>query len=184
MVLETRILDHNPHGSFGFVYPLVLSSSLLVMAAQDTWNTPATAMWKYGKFFRELKTHPEKPTGAWGKPHKVSWIKRIHYWGVVIIGIGASGMGILDVLFVATVLGLIAYELFGYRLIEQRTIRIAAFSGVVSLLAIAFFSFSTWTGYETKPGYSFRHLVWKQRYDLSQMIHPIVQNGVIRLQRS
>ena len=93
-------------------------------------------------------------------------------------------MGILDVLFVATVLGIIAYELFGYRLIEQRTIRIAAFSGVVSLLAIVFFSFSAWTGYETKPGYSFRHLVWKQRYDLSQMIHPIVHNGVIRLQRS
>ncbi len=154
------------------------------MAAQDTWDTPVPGMWKYGKFFRELKTHPEKPTGAWGKPHKVSWIKRIHYWGVVIIGIGASGMGILDVLFVATVLGLIAYELFGYRLIEQRTIRIAAFSGVVSLLAIAFFSTSSLTGYETKPGYSFRHLVWKQRYDLSQMIHPIVHNGVIRLQRS
>ena len=154
------------------------------MAAQDTWDTPVPGMWKYGKFFRELKTHPEKPTGAWGKPHKVSWIKRIHYWGVVIIGIGASGMGILDVLFVATVLGLISYELFGHRLIEQRTIRIAAFSGVVSLLAIAFFSFGAWTGYETKPGYSFRHLVWKQRYDLSQMIHPIVQNGVIRLQRS
>ena len=154
------------------------------MAAQDTWDTPVPGMWKYGKFFRELKTHPEKPTGAWCKPHKVSWIKRIHYWGVVIIGIGASGMGILDVLFVATVLGLIAYELFGYRLIEQRTIRIATFSGVVSLLAIVFFSFSAWTGYETKPGYSFRHLVWKQRYDLSQMIHPIVHNGVIRLQRS
>ena len=154
------------------------------MAAQDTWDTPVPGMWMYGKFFRELQTHPEKPTGAWGKPHKVSWIKRIHYWGVVIIGIGASGMGILDVLFVATVLGLIAYELFGYRLIEQRTIRIAAFSGVVALLAIAFFSFGGWTGYETKPGYSFRHLVWKQRYDLSQMIHPIVQNGVIRLQRS
>ena len=154
------------------------------MAAQDTWDTLVPGMWKYGKFFRELKTHPEKPTGAWGKPHKVSWIKRIHYWGVVIIGIGASGMGILDVLFVATVLGLIAYELFGYRLIEQRTIRIATFSGVVSLLAIVFFSFSAWTGYETKPGYSFRHLVWKQRYDLSQMIHPIVHNGVIRLQRS
>ena len=154
------------------------------MAAQDTRDTPVPGMWKYGKFFRELKTHPEKPTGAWGKPHKVSWIKRIHYWGVVIIGIGASGMGILDVLFVATVLGLIAYELFGYRLIEQRTIRIATFSGVVSLLAIVFFSFSAWTGYETKPGYSFRHLVWKQRYDLSQMIHPIVHNGVIRLQRS
>ena len=184
MVLETRILDRNPHGSFGFVYPLVLSSSLLVMAAQDTWDTPVPGMWKYGKYFRELRDHPEKPTGAWGKPHKVSWIKRIHYWGVVIIGIGASGMGILDVLFVATVLGLIAYELFGYRLIEQRTIRIAAFSGVVSLLAIVFFSFSAWTGYETKPGYSFRHLVWKQRYDLSQMIHPIVHNGVIRLQRS
>ena len=154
------------------------------MAAQDTWDTPVPGMWKYGKFFRELKTHPEKPTGAWGKPHKVSWIKRTHYWGVVIIGIGASGMGILDVLFVATVLGLIAYELFGYRLIEQRTIRIAAFSGVVSLLAIAFFSFNSLTGYETKPGYSFRHLVWKQRSDLSQMIHPIVHNGVIRLQRS
>ena len=154
------------------------------MAAQDTWDTPVPGMWKYGKFFRELKTHPEKPTGAWGKPHKVSWIKRIHYWGVVIIGIGASGMGILDVLFVATVLGLIAYELFGYRLIEQRTIRIATFSGAVSLLAITFFSASSLTGYETKPGYSFRHLVWKQRYDLSQMIHPIVQNGVIRLQRS
>ena len=154
------------------------------MAAQDTWDTPVPGMWKYGKFFRELKTHPEKPTGAWGKPHKVSWIKRIHYWGVVIIGIGASGMGILDVLFVATVLGRIAYELFGYRLIEQRAIRIAAFSGVVALLAIVFFSFSAWTGYETKPGYSFRHLVWKQRYDLSQMIHPIVHNGVIRLQRS
>ena len=184
MVLETCILDRNPHGCFGFIHPLVLSSSLLVMAAQDTWDTPVPGMWKYGKFFRELKTHPEKPTGAWGKPHKVSWIKRIHYWGVVIIGIGASGMGILDVLFVATVLGLIAYELFGYRLIEQRTIRIAAFSGVVSLLAIVFFSFSAWTGYETKPGYSFRHLVWKQRYDLSQMIHPIVHNGVIRLQRS
>ena len=162
----------------------MLSSSLLVVAAQDTWDTPVPGMWKYGKFFRELKTHPEKPTGAWGKPHKVSWIKRIHYWGVVIIGIGASGMGILDVLFVATVLGLIAYELFGYRLIEQRTIRLAAFSGVVSLLAIAFLSFSAWTGYETNPGYSFRHLVWKQRYDLSQMIHPIVHNGVIRLQRS
>ena len=154
------------------------------MAAQDTWDTPVPGMWKYGKFFRELKTHPEKPTGAWGKPHKVSWIKRIHYWGVVIIGIGASGMGILDVLFVATVFGLIAYELFGYRLIEQRTIRLAAFSGVVSLLVIGFFLASTWTGYETKPGYSFRHLVWKQRYDLSQMIHPIVHNGVIRLQRS
>ena len=154
------------------------------MAAQDTWDTPVPGMWKYGKFFRELKTHPEKPTGAWGKPHKVSWIKRIHYWGVVIIGIGASGMGILDVLFVATVLGLIAYELFGYRLIEQRTIRLAAFSGVVSLLVIGFFLASTWTGYETKPGYSFRHLVWKQRYNLSQMIHPIVHNGVIRLQRS
>ena len=154
------------------------------MAAEDTWDTPVPGMWKYGKFFRELKTHPEKPTGAWGKPHKVSWIKRIHYWGAVIIGIGASGMGILDVLFVATVLGLIAYELFGYRLIEQRTIRLAAFSGVVSLLAIVFFSFSAWTGYETKPGYSFRNLVWKQHYDLSQMIHPIVQNGVIRLQRS
>ena len=153
------------------------------MAAQDTWDTPVPGMWKYGKFFRELKTHPEKPTGAWGKPHKVSWIKRIHYWGVVIIGICASGMGILDVLFVATVFGLIAYELFGYRLIEQRTIRIAAFSGVVSLLAIAFFSFSTWTGYETKPGYTFGHLVWKQRYDLSLMIHPVVHNGVIRLQR-
>ena len=154
------------------------------MAAQDTWDTPVPGMWKYGKFFRELKTHPQKPTGAWGKPHKVSWLKRIHYWGVVIIGIGASGMGILDVLFVATVLGLIAYELFGYRLIEQRTIRLAAFSGVVSLLVIGFFLASTWTGYETKPGYSFRHLVWKQRYDLSQMIHPIVHNGVIRLQRS
>ena len=154
------------------------------MAAQDTWDTPVPGMWKYGKFFRELKTHPEKPTGAWGKPHKVSWIKRIHYWGVVIIGIGASGMGILDVLFVASVFGLIIYKLFGYRLIEQRTIRLAAFSGVVSLLAIVFFSFSAWTGYETKPGYSFRHLVWKQRYDLSQMIHPIVHNGVIRLQRS
>ena len=147
-------------------------------------DTPVPGMWKYGKFFRELKTHPEKPTGAWGKPHKVSWIKRIHYWGVVIIGIGASGMGILDVLFVATVLGLIAYELFGYRLIERRTIRIAVLSGFVSLLTIAFFSVTAWTGYETKPGYSFRHLVWKQRYDLSQMIHPIVQNGVIRLQRS
>ena len=184
MVLETCFLDRNSHGRFSFIHPLVLSSSLLVMAAQDTWDTPVPGMWKYGKFFRELKTHPEKPTGTWGKPHKVSWIKRIHYWGVVIIGIGASGMGILDVLFVATVLGLIAYELFGYRLIEQRTIRIAAFSGVVSLLAIVFFSFSAWTGYETKPGYSFRHLVWKQRYDLSQMIHPIVHNGVIRLQRS
>ena len=154
------------------------------MATQDTWDTPVPGMWKYGKYFRELRDHPEKPTGAWGKPHKVSWSKRIHYWGVVIIGIGASGMGILDVLFVATVFGLITYELFGYRLIEQRTIRIAAFSGVVSLLAIVFFSFSAWTGYETKPGYSFRHLVWKQRYDLSQMIHPIVHNGVIRLQRS
>ena len=154
------------------------------MAAQDTWDTPVPGMWKYGKFFRELKTHPEKPTGAWGKPHKVSWIKRTRYWGVVIIGIGASGMGILDVLFVATVFGLIIYEVFGYRLIEQRTIRLAAVSGVVSLRAIVFFSFSAWTGYETKPGYSFRHLVWKQRYDLSQMIHPIVHNGVIRLQRS
>ena len=154
------------------------------MAAQDTWDTPDPGMWKYGKYFRELRDHPEKPTGAWGKPHKVSWIKRIHYWGVVIIGIGASGMGILDVLFVASVFGLIIYKLFGYRLIEQRTIRLAAFSGVVSLLVIGFFLASTWTGYETKPGYSFRHLVWKQRYDLSQMIHPIVHNGVIRLQRS
>ena len=154
------------------------------MAMQGTWGIPVTSMWKYGVFFRALKDHPDKPTGAWGKPHKVSWVKRTRYWGVVIIGIGASGMGILDVLFVATVFGLITYELFGYRLIEQRTIRIAAFSGVVSLLAIAFFSFSTWTGYETKPGYSFRHLVWKQRSDLSQMIHPIVHNGVIRLQRS
>ena len=154
------------------------------MAAQDTWDTPVPGMWKYGKYFRELRDHPEKPTGAWGKPHKVSWIKRTRYWGVVIIGIGASGMGILDVLFVATVFGLITYELFGYRLIEQRTIRLAAFSGVVSLLVIVFFSASAWTSYETKPGYTFGRVVWKQRYDLSQMIHPIVHDGVIRLQRS
>ena len=125
-----------------------------------------------------------KPTGVWGPPPKTSRKKIVCYWGASIIHVGASLLGVLDVLFVAIVFGLIAYELFGYRLIEQRTIRLAAFSGVVSLLAIVFFSFSAWTGYETKPGYSFRHLVWKQCYDLSQMIHPIVHNGVIRLQRS
>ena len=183
MVLETCILDRNSHGCFGFIHPLVLSSSLLVVAAQDTWDTPVPGMWKYGKYFRELRDHPEKPTGAWGKPHKVSWIKRTRYWGVVLIGIGASEMGILDVLFVATVLGIIAYELFGYRLNEQKFIGIASISGVVLLFVVTFFSVSAWTGYETKPGYTFGRLAEKQHYDLGRTFHPIVHNGVIRLQR-
>ena len=105
------------------------------------------------------------------------------YWGASIIYVGASLLGVLDVLFVAIVFGLIAYELFGYRLKEQKFIGIASISGAVLLFVITFFSVSAWTGYETKPGYTFGHLVWKQRYDLSLMIHPIVHNGVIRLQR-
>ncbi len=124
-----------------------------------------------------------KPTGVWGKPPKTSWKAILCYWGASIIYVGASLLGVLDVLFVAIVFGLIAYELFGCRLSEQKFIGIASISGVVLLFVIAFFSVSAWTGYETKPGYTFGHLVWKQRYDLSLMIHPVVHNGVIRLQR-
>ena len=124
-----------------------------------------------------------KPTGVWGPPTKTSRKKIVCYWGASIIYVGASLLGVLDVLFVAIVFGLIAYELFGYRLNEQMFIGIASISGAVLLFVITFFSVSAWTGYEMKPGYTFGHLVWKQRYDLSLMIHPIVHNGVIRLQR-
>ena len=124
-----------------------------------------------------------KPTGVWGPPPKTSRKKIVCYWGASIIHVGASLLGVLDVLFVAIVFGLIAYELFGYRLNEQKFIGIASISGAVLLFVITFFSVSAWTGYEMKPGYTFGHLVWKQRYDLSLMIHPIVHNGVIRLQR-
>ena len=124
-----------------------------------------------------------KPTGVWGPPPKTSWKKLVCYWGASIIYVGASLLGVLDVLFVAIVFGIIAYELFGYRLNEQKFIGIASISGAVLLFVITFFSVSAWTGYETKPGYTFGHLVWKQRYDLSLMIHPVVHNGVIRLQR-
>ena len=124
-----------------------------------------------------------KPTGVWGPPPKTSWKAIVCYWGASIIYVGVSLLGVLDVLFVAIVFGLIAYELFGCRLSEQKFIGIASISGVVLLFVIAFFSVSAWTGYETKPGYTFGHLVWKQRYDLSLMIHPVVHNGVIRLQR-
>ncbi len=124
-----------------------------------------------------------KPTGVWGKPPKTSPKKIVCYWGASIIYVGASLLGVLDVLFVAIVFGIIAYELFGYRLNEQKFIGIASISGVVLLFVVTFFSVSAWTGYETKPGYTFGHLVWKQRYDLSLMIHPVVHNGVIQLQR-
>ena len=124
-----------------------------------------------------------KPTGVWGKPPKTSWKKLVCYWGASIIYVGASLLGVLDVLFVALVFGIIAYELFGCRLSEQKFIGIASISGVVLLFVVTFFSVSAWTGYETKPGYTFGHLVWKQRYDLSLMIHPVFHNGVIRLQR-
>ena len=124
-----------------------------------------------------------KPTGVWGPPPKTSRKKIVCYWSASIIYVGASLLGVLDVLFVAIVFGIIAYELFGYRLNKQKFIGIASISGVVLLFVIAFFSVSAWTGYETKPGYTFGHLVWKQHYDLGRTIHPIVHNGVIRLQR-
>ena len=141
-------------------------------------------MWKYGMFFRALKDHPEKPTGAWGKSPKMSRKEIVRYWSPPIIYVGACLVGVVDVLFVAIVFGLIAYQSFGYLLNEQKSMAIASISGVVLLFAVIFLSVSTWTGYETKPGYTFGRVVWKQRYDLSQMIHPIVHNGVIRLQRS
>ena len=124
-----------------------------------------------------------KPTGVWGKPPKTSPKKIVCYWGASIIYVGASLLGVLDVLFVAIVFGIIAYELFGYRLSEQKFIGIASISGVVLLFVIAFFSVSAWTGYETKPGYTFGRLAEKQHYDLGRTFHPIVHNGVIRLQR-
>ena len=124
-----------------------------------------------------------KPTGVWGKPPKTSWKAIVCYWGATIIYAGVSLLGVLDVLFVALVFGIIAYELFGYRLNEQKFIGIASISGVVLLFVIAFFSVSAWTGYETKPGYTFGRLAEKQHYDLGRTFHPIVHNGVIRLQR-
>jgi len=154
------------------------------MAMQGTWDIPVTSMWKYGMFFRALKDHPGKPTGAWGKSHKMSWKETACYWSPPIIYAGACLLGVLDVLFVAIVFGIIAYESVGRRLSEKKFMAIASISSLVMLFVIIFFSVSAWTGYETKPGYTFRHLVWKQHYDLSQMIHPIVHNGVIRLQRS
>ena len=154
------------------------------MAMQGTWGIPVTSMWKYGMFFRTLKDHPDKPTGAWGKSPKTSWNETVCYWSPPIIYVGSCLLGVLDVLFVAIVFGLIAYQSFGCRLSEQKSMAIASISGVVLLFVVIFFSVSAWTGYETKPGYTFGRVVWKQRSDLSQMIHPIVHNGVIRLQRS
>jgi len=154
------------------------------MAAQETWDTRVPGMRKYGKLSRALKDHPDKPTGAWGKSPKMSRKEIVCYWSPPIIYVGACLLGVLDVLFVAIVFGLIAYQSFGRRLSKQKSMAIASISGVVLLFVVIFFSVSAWTGYETKPGYTFGRVVWKQRYDLSQMIHPIIHNGVIRLQRS
>ena len=146
-------------------------------------ETPSRISWKRVRIFKDLKDHPEKPTGTWGKPPKTSRKTIVCYWGATIIYVGASLLGVLDVLFVAIVFGIIAYELFGYRLNEQKFIGIASISGAVLLFVIAFFSVSAWTGYETKPGYTLGRLAEKQHYDLGRTIHPIVHNGVIRLQR-